>query len=870
MPADGNFIKKCRLLLVLLSFACVTSSLSAPATLQINDELLLELRLDGEPLGLDILGYQRGEDFLLSLNELTNGLGFPITVDGEQGLASGWYISTDRGFSLDMGRAEVISDGKYMPFVEGEVVMFQGDLYVETKTLQKWFPLRLSAVVRELYLDVEPTELLPMQQRINRRARVGASSSGYQEPQYPLQDNPYQFIGPHISQVRISNSTTRKNLDSDAKYGTSYALLSRGDIGWMTSSLSLAGQTVDSLSGAHLKLASSDFDGPMALNHIEVGDVGDAGFRGVLLSGGDVRRGQSGRFDDETVSLEGSQLPDWDVELYQNGLLIMTQTTGQDGRYLFVDVPLMFGENHFELKFFGPHGEIESREEFHFLGVDMLKPGSIRYEVTAVQSGNTVLAVNETNGEGDRDSGLYSANFNFGLSRNLTVGAGVRSLEKNGERLSYSNANVGLGTSRLHGSLGYVDAPDAQNSVNTSLRTRLGNTSLNLGYTYFLDGPDLDSSPNKWQANMGITSSVFAVPTLFNVSTQEQKESTLLDAVLGLTMPLSGSGRFSTSLSYNSIEDRSNGRTTSSSQSGGQSSIQTSIRPWTFRLGASYRFQPVNELLEFSADSSLRIERDMALDLSIRENPTSDITYYQSGLNWQLDKVKISARVGYDSEERWTGLITLSTALVHQPGTLVPMLDSRASVNAGSIEVRVFEDETRKPLAGVDVKGVQAYRMATTDERGVAYLSRIPANRQTDIELDESTIADSSLRSKNPGVSIISRPGSYPVVEFPVVRTTELEGHVVIVNDEDKRPVSRALVRLKNVDGDTVAQRRTAFDGFFLFEGIEPGDYQISLEDPLAKRILNQPGRVKVLNSSGVIRGLDFTLSVERAKSIAK
>ncbi len=870
MPADGNFINLWRLLLALLSCTCVTSSLSAPVVLQANDELLLELRLDGEKLGQDILGYQRGDDFLLSLAELTNGLGFPITVDGAQGLASGWYISKDRGFSLDMGRTEVVSDGKNMPIVDSEVVIFEGDLYVDTKALQKWFPLRLSAVVRELYLDVEPTELLPIQQRINRRARVSTYSSGHQDPQHPLQDNPSQFIGPHVTKVRIGNSMVRNNLDSDANYQTSYALLSKGDLGWMTSSISLAGQSSDPITGARLKLESSNLDGPMALNHIELGDVSNDGFRGVLLRGGGARRGQSGQYEDETVSLEGDQLPDWDVELYQNGLLILSQTTGQEGRYLFEDVPLVFGENRFELKFYGPHGEIESREEFYFLGVGMLKPGQISYGVSAVQSGRTVLAVNETDGEGDQNSGLYTANFNLGLSRNLTFGAGLRSVKKNGERLAYGNTSVGLVTSRLHASVGYFDAPDAQNSIHTALRTKLGNTAINLGYTDFLDKPDLASSPNEWQANLGITSSVFEVPTLFNFNTLEQIESTQRDAVLGITKPLSGLGRFSTSVWYNSTENRSEGLTSSTSQTGGQSSVQTTIRPWTFRLGANYRFQPVRALLDYSANSSLRIDRDMTLDLNVMENPTSDITYYQSGVNWQLDKVRISARVGYDSNERWTGLITLSTALVHKPGTLIPMFDSRASVNAGGVEVRVFEGENRMPLEGVSVKGVQAYRTATTDERGVAYLSGIPAHRQIDIELDESTIADSSMRSKNPGVSVISRPGSYDIVEFPVVRTAELEGHVVIADGENKRPVSRALVLLKTADGHTVAQRRTAFDGFFLFEGIEPGVYRISLEDPLTKRILNQPGSVRVLNSSGIIRGLDFSLRDSLGRTIAQ
>ncbi len=875
MFVDSDFTYGWRLLLVLIGFILGTQALLAQdAQIQLENELLLDLRLDGERLGLDILGYQRGDDFLLSLDELTSGLGFPITVDSERGSASGWYISEDRIFSLDIGNGTVVSGENRWPIATGEAVMFQGGLYVETNAIQKWFPVQLSAVIRELYLDVKPSETLPIQRRFNRRERVLAPASGYQEPQYPLQENPYRFFSPHITKLRIGQSTVRQAPESAAEYGTNYASLSRGDLGWMTSTLSLAGQSGESLLGARLKLERTAFEGPIGLNHLEIGDVDAGGYRGLLLRGGiggSIAKG--GRFDNESVTIEGSQLPDWDVELYQNGQLILIQTTGNQGRYLFEDVPLLFGRNRFELKFFGPNGEIDSREEFHFLGAGMLEPGRLTYQMSAVQSGRTVFGVNDIDGEGDRDSAVYDSNVNLGLSRNITVGAGIRSLERNGERLAFNTASLGLSTSRAFASVRYFDTPESQNSVGTSLRTRIGDTSLNLGYTRFFDDTDLASSPLKWQGNVDVTSSIVAVPIKLEISTNEQEDSTSYDAVIGTTASLPGAGRFATSLWYNSVEERLDGNTTTASFSGGQSSFHTSIDPWNFRLSTSYSFGPETELLDLSADSRLRIDRDLSLDLSLRRNPITDTTYYGGGINWQLEKVAINARVSYDSDERWGGLITLTTALVHQPGTLMPILDSSASVDAGSVEVRVYENAKGNeitPVADVGVNGVQVWRHATTNENGVAYLSRMSPHRQIDIELDESTLADSELRSSNPGVSIVSRPGSYAVVEFPIVRTAELEGHVVVAVGDDKQPVSRALVILRTTDGDVVAQTRTAFDGFYLFDGIEPGDYSISLEEPLARRIHKRPENITVLSRSGVIGALDFTLRPVRGKTISK
>ncbi len=870
---DSSFAHRWRLLLVFLSFtflstAFVTQALSAPAELQLENELLLDLRLDGESLGQDILGYQRGADFLISLDELANGLGFAISVNGEQGSASGWYISEDRVFSLDIASATVVSGSDSWPVTEGEAVIFEGGLYVATQALQKWLPIQLDAVIRELYLDVVPTEKIPIQERLNRRNRVVARTSGYQEPQYPLLENPYKIFSPHITKLRITQSTTRQTPESSAEYSTNYASLSRGDLGWMTSTLSLAGQRGNSLSAARIKLERTAFDGPLGINHIEVGDVDAGGFRGFLLRGGGENKNKGGRFDNELVNIEGSQLPDWDVELYQNGRLVLILTTGPDGRYLFEDIPLLFGQNKFEIRFFGPNGETEFREEFHFLGTDMLAPGSISYEVSAVQSGRTVFGVNDVDGEAEQDSGIYESNVNLGLSRNLTAAAGVISEKKNGVRLESSNVGFNLSTSRAFASVRYLDASNVQNSLSTSLSTRLGKTNLNLGYTRFFDESALANSPQKWQSNADISSYFLTVPIKIIFGTNEQDNLTQRNAAIAATIPLSGLGRFSSSLSYSSIENRLNENASTTSRTTGQSSFYTTLRPWAFRLSANYLFSPESELLDLAADSSLRIDRDLSLDLSLRRNTITDTTFYAGGINWQLEQVAINASVSYDSDERWGGLITLSTALVHRPGTLKPRLDSRASVNAGSVEVRVYEDTERVIQPGVEVNGVQVWRRALTDKNGVAYLGNMPAHRQVDIELDESTLADSELKSKIPGVSIIPRPGSYSIVDFPIIRTAELEGHVVTTDGIDEQPVSRALIRLETLDGELVAQTRSAFDGFYVFYGVEQGVYQVLLEEPLETRLLNRPDNVTVVTDSGIIRELDFTLRAIKTQPI--
>ena len=869
--AHGVFSRWCLLVLTLFWLVFVKPVFAETIELSPENELLLELRLDGKALGQDILGYQRGEEFFLSLDELSKALGLSIAVDAANGTASGWYISEDRLFSLNLADANVSSGDNSWSLGDGEAVLFQGGLYVESTVIEKWFPLTLSTVVRELYLNIETTEVLPIQQRINRRARiVPETAENYQEIRHPLQDTPYQFVGPHITNLRFGYSTTRESFESDAQYKTNFASLSRGDLGWMTSTLALAGGIEESLTTARLKLERTALNGPLGVNHIEVGDVDAGGFRGALISGASGGGAEVKRPDSEKVTLEGSLLPDWDIELYQNSQLLSIQTTGQDGRYLFEDIELVFGENRFEFQFFGPNGELESREEFYYLGPAMLAPGNVSYQFSAVQNGKTVFGIDDNAESVDAGSGIYSGSVNVGLTSSLTVNGDVSSREIDGKQSNTGAIGLGFSTSLLYGSVQYATATLGLSSIKTSLRTRLRDTSINLDFTRFFYETGLVSEPSenvanlqKWQSDIDISSSLYDIPIKFGASFQERENATSSEVTLATTVPLLGAGYLSSSVWYVANEERLEGFSTSASSLGGQTSFNTTLRPWTFRLAAIYGLSPDANLRQLIATSNLRIDSNMNLSLGVRQSATTDIITYDSGINWLLEYGAISARVSFDSDDRWTGVITVGTTVVQQPRTLWPRLDRTASVNSGRVEARVYEDVNDvepQPYEGATVSAIQSWRKATTNVDGVAYLSGVQSNKQIDVELDESTLEDYELRSINPGVSVIPRPGSFAIVNFPLVRTAELEGYLYTTQNGNKEPVSRALITLKTPDGDVVTQTRTAFDGFYLFEGVAPGEYQVSLESHLEKRVMKRPAKVAVLSTSGVIGGLDYKL----------
>ncbi|MFK7889631.1 MAG: SPOR domain-containing protein [Granulosicoccus sp.] len=872
MFVDNGFIRGwCLTVICVYAISFTDLAFAAPAVLSPENELLLELRLDGKATGLDILGYQRGAEFMLSLDELTSALGLSIVVDAANGKASGWYISKDRLFALDLANEKVSSGDNSWRLKDGQAVLFQGELYVESMAFESWFPLKLSTVVRELYLNVEPTELLPIQRKINRRARsVQGAVDSEKEVIHPLQETPYQFFSPHTTRLRLGYSTIRDSFENEARYNANFATLSRGELGWMTSTLSLAGGAEESLTAARLRLERSAFDGPFGINHVEIGDVSGGGFRGVLIKGASSGSVDGQRPENEKVTLEGNQLPDWDVELYQNEQFIAIQTTGQDGRYLFEDIELVFGENRFEFQYFGPNGERDSREEFYYLGAEMLAPGNVSYQFTATQNGETVFGLSEKAETVDAGSSIYETNINVGLTPNITLNGSIANRQSNGETFNSGAIGLGFSTSLLYGSVQYATATQALSSIKTSLRTRLRNSSVNLEFTRFFFESIMDgevenngASLQKWQSSVDVSSSLYDIPVKFQADIQESENTTTQRMALGTTIPFWGAGSLSTSVWHVASEERLEGFGLTSSSSGGQASFNKILRPWAFRLSAVYGFKPEAKINQLIANSRLRIDSNMNLTLGVRQSGTTDIVTYDGGINWFLEYGSVGARVSFDSNDRWSGFITFGTTLVQHPQTLWPSLDKRASVNSGRVEARVYEavnDGEFQPYEGATINSVQIWRKAETNADGVAFLSSVPVQKQVDIELDESTLEDYDLRSINPGVSIITRPGSYAIVNFPLIRTAELEGHLYTVEKGKEVPVPRALVTLKSTDGDVLTQTRTAFDGFYLFEGVAPGEYRVSLESDLEKRVIRRPSTVSVLSSSGVVGGLDYKL----------
>lgn len=886
-PAACKRILSLALGFVLFTASFAWSAIPAPnAQGAMGNELILEVQLEKRSLQTDILGYQRKDRVFLALREFAEILQFPISVDSQKGLAGGWFIKEERDFSLDLQNKTVIVEGREQSLEASDAFRADGDIFVSDKALEKWFPLKLDTSIQTLSVNVITLEELPIESTLFRASRQ-TKRPGFtnRDPELPLKQPSYELLGHRATDARLSFANSRRNDNAKTNRSLTMSLLSRGDLAWMTSTLYLSGNE-DDLTNARVSLERTEFDGPAGLNHVEIGDVLNtvgSGNRGIGVRGGNAKKSADGRYADDTIDLDGDILPGWQVELYRNGVLIEFQEVGNNGRYSFIDVPLVFGENAFEFIFYGPYGEVKKETVTHFVGAGVLGAGSVAYELSATQAQRSVFDLSPTNAGGaDKDTGIYNADFNLGITKNLSTGLGVRSYEQDEKRRQDSNVNLNFSTAYFQLITRYSQRDTNYDQASASVRSRVGIVGFGASYTrYIEDGLEAkfrNANPQLWSSSLSTNIATPILPLDMAASYSKREQSEIATGLLSTTYAATQATRISTNAAYTWIDNRDNGGDLTHQSSGGFS-VSTISRPWVLRGFLNYNLHPDAELSFGGVSGSLSLNDSASMTLNIERNFNNRVTLYRAGYNWDFDSFRISPQISYDSNERFTGLLTISTNFATHPGSAAPLFDSLPQANHGGALARAFIDDNGNgrydpgeyPLPNVEFQAPQSFRKATTDEHGHAYLHRLPAYRQTDIAIDATTLPSAEQQPATRGNSVLPRPGHWDVVDYPVVVTAELAGTVSTLNPNNSlSPASRILVRLENEAGEAISSQRTAYDGRYIFTSVPSGTYRLTLTNEVSGQLETAPEPVRINSEKPFYQGLDFVIAPTRETIIER
>ncbi|MFW8628797.1 MSCRAMM family protein [Vibrio natriegens] len=830
-----------------------------------GEELILEVRIDDLVIG-DLFAIKHKDSALIAFGQFVDLLDFAIELDNETSAAAGWYINEDQSFSLNLpekdgeqtaadSQAKAEANGVTYHLPASHFQILPDDLYIHADDLDRWFNIKMTFDFGAMMLVLKPEQPLPIQAALTRKQRQKSrTKTTSTKPALPLRKSGHELLSAPLLDI----STNATYSGKDVNFG--YSALGRHDLGFFSSQYYLGGGSENELDYARLTLEKTSLEGgllgPVNATQYRFGDVVPvAGASGQERGMNFSNRPLTGNTELDTLDLQGDIQPGWDVELYRNDVLINALTAGPDGRYVFNDIELLYGNNTLRLIFYGPQGQIREKtkqvlvdsrtvEKQHYFDLSLTQPGSLFLNEPAANTADWHLAgkyskslsdkllLDATFSKVERHNAAYSLDASFSLFDRLLMQAGV---DNNGAYRM--GGKTFLGKHALNFS---HNADDGQFNDNVTLAGSLfqgRQTALNYEQGFSRRYGDIDQPSFSLQNRLSLYRPSFYLSNSFTYQRTEPEVGEAEDWQSGSAL------------------------------------LRKRFSAFTWELGADYSLSPEAELTQLDTEFSRALSSSLNSEFGINYWPQTERYKADMRLNWKADTFYLSSTLSYDDRGEWfLGLNTL-LSLGWDPQESDLYIDRRRLAQNGAISVRVFQDlnlngrydQDEPPVVGAKVKGTQVYRRASTNDKGIAFLRGLPAYRTTDIELEIGSLEDPYWMPSRPGISITPRPGLVETLDIPVVTTGEIEGMVYLEDGHGgEKPVAYAPLVLLDEQDQVVQRGESEYDGFYLFMNVLPGKFRVEIDKQYIedKKLYPLAAVDVTINGDGdVLRGNNFSLA---------
>lgn len=760
--------------------------------------------------------------------------------------------------------------------------LVSGELYLSKDLLSKIYNSDFILNKSEMLLEVKPISKLPFMEKIERSKKnifqdYSNGISGLSKLEQPYSTQRFPLI----------DFQGGLGIDSkeDDNYVGDYTINGRGEFFKGGVKFFIKGDEDETPERFDIlaERVNPERESFRDLSRVAIGDIKHRGFsvfsttdteKGIRIESRNLNR----PVDFDSTDFSGNLLPGWDVELYRNNVLIGKDTSGNDGKFDFDDVPLFYGENRFKLVYYGPYGEKREEDKVIKIGSGMKKPGEISYDLSLSSKEKNTLAFEDEVKGIDYESPRFSASFNAGVGDRLSIEGGIRSEDIENERHNYLSGGItgsifgtlvkgGLFFDDSGGEGGLVSVQSRINDINL----RVKNTFLN---NFIKDGTAVDDL-EKFISEGSLSGLLFKdskIPVSWSVSEKYTKKE---DSYLNSLSFRQGINQGDFSLYNSSTWQKSS--SLGSNQLTGALNSTIKLKEIKLQSEVGYEVFPDTELENIAISGRKDISNEINSNVKLEHSFENDLTSLSGSLSFDLDKWRLSPEATIDSNGDWKVYAGLGMSVGRDPNTKDFNLDSQIRSPFGEVSAIVFEDNNlngvrdkgEKPLKGVRIEAPGTGFSSDTDENGIALIKRLSPYKKSEIIINESTIEDPLMVSSNKGHSIHPRPGRIEKMEFPVFRSGEITGHIYIKDENGiKRELGYEKIILESKDSTFSKEIQSDFDGYYVLDQIPPGDY--ILKSGGSQNLLNYEKEVKISESKNLGEEIVLVQKAITDTSIAK
>ncbi len=853
--------------------------LDQPQPISDDDFVLLEVSVGDTILSDGIGAYASRAGTYLPLGELARLLDLSIVVEPPEGKSTGWVISPDRHFEIDIASRTARSGDTMITFVPADVVLRNDEMFVRAEMLSRLLPATFKPDIRNLSLTIVPREPLPFQQRRERERRRSGIGPDQAEAHASRIDTPYLLYSLPSIDLQFDGSVTNSTPKSRYRYDVRLA----GDLLFSGMQFFAASNDKAKLDNIRLLFERKDPDGkmagPLGMTKISVGDT----FTPGLSFGAQSASGRGFAFGNEPLEQASvfnrtdfrGELPlGYEVELYVNEVLRGSRATPVNGRYDFSEVPLTYGINNVRLIFYGPRGE--RREEVRRLNVGggQIGPGETQFSVGVVEQGAPLFRVRSArNATLDPGYGKLqiTGRIAHGLTPATTLVAGFAQYNPI-LRDSRQMGMIGLRASIFSMASQFDIAADGKGgkALGIGFAGRLGPASFLLRHNEYRGGFVDDALPGAGGAALLRRS----LDGRVDLNMQLGKRSLPLalsfrrDEQIDGRTTIRSDGRLSTAISSYLVStslnlQRTTGPGVNQTIARGSTDLSGVIPlKWQLRSGLIYDVAPKTRITDafLTADRAISDRAAVRLGASHHFGRPATTTFL-AGTTFRLPFADLSLNAGYTTKPRDIRFgIQLALGAAFNPLTRRYQLTRPGVTNGGAIAVSAQLERAgndtgsgRTPVADLQISG--SGFPARTDSRGFALVTGLGNGSRARIEADLSTVDDPYLTVNEHRFATVPRPGRVAVAQMVFAASGEVM--LKLKFDDGKgnvRGLSALQLQLIGANSEVVKEGRTEFDGSLLLEGLRPGNYSLRIEPEQASRLglfLPDPPTVKIDSAGG-------------------
>lgn len=827
-----------------------------------DDRWLFDLRSGQYRLGDGVRGYQTPQGICVDLGDMVLALDLAVRVDKKLRRATGWVFDERRSLVIDRDAGEVQVGSQSYAIGATAIRDVPAGWCVDLASLNTWLGVPVVADLSNAVLRVDSKEKLPFHLAAERRARAAGirPQASFDLASLPQAKRPYQgWATPSVDVVASAGFVSDKKGGSYAQ--ARYEVFAAGEVVGQSFDARLSSDNQGVPDSLRLRLYRTDPEGrllgPLRATHYAVGDVSllSTGLvaqsipgRGAVLTNRPVERPDS--FD--KTSFRGDLPSGWDAELYRNGQLLAFTAPNSDGRYEFLDVPLQYGSNRFEIVMYGPQGQIRREIKQLQVGIDSIPPQQTWYWAGVAQE-NTDLVEFGRRGGAFRRGWRGTAGIERGLNTRTSIAAYLHSLMIENIRRTYGEVAVrrSIGPSLLEIAGSYAD--DGSAAARASWLAAFGDTNVRADAMRGWGGFVSDRFVGKIEGlySLSVDQSVTLGRTILPLHFDLAK----IDRASGAST-LEASGRASLSfraLTFTGQLDwaRSKVPVGPDPPDNLTATLLANARIGRVRLRGEARFL----LSGASADTRVAVvgewtgKGDAEWRAELGYDRELDRARAGLGYTRRFNKLQLSGFGEVATDGSVAASLSLAFSFGPKPAGGGWRLSSEKLGGRGQVMADVFMDDNgdgiRQPgeaaVVGVPLTAGNAFVEASTDKSGRATIDGLEPFRPVMIGIDAGSLPDPYVQPALPGVVVTPRPGVATRVALPMTQAGEIEG--VAIRDGGN-PIEGLSLELVDAEGRVRATTLTEFDGYFLFESVAYGRYAVRMAKASAAALRLDPAFV--------------------------